>query len=320
MVSIIIRAFNEDRHIGRLLDGISRQQLPTGWASEVILVDSGSTDSTVPIAHGMGAKVVRIAKEEFSFGRALNLGCNVAVGEILLFASAHIYPVYEDWISRILKVFDAHDVGVVYGRQIGNEQTRFSEHQIFLQWFPPVSNFRQQTPFCNNANCAIRRSLWLEQKYDENLTGLEDLDWAKKVQRKGWKVAYDAEAVIVHVHEESFAKIRRRYQREAIAMKAILPEVHVNLWDFLRLFLLSTISDYFAAIRQGRFFKELFDIPSFRLMQYYGTYQGHKQHGELTREIRNRFYYPGSGSRKKIEKHEKLDNRGSRKIEYPEFD
>jgi glycosyltransferase involved in cell wall biosynthesis len=45
--SIVIRAYNEEKHIGRLLEGIKQQTLKD---VEVILVDSGSTDSTVAIA------------------------------------------------------------------------------------------------------------------------------------------------------------------------------------------------------------------------------------------------------------------------------
>lgn len=78
--SIIIRACNEERHIGRLLEGIARQEFPEGWKYEVIVVDSGSTDATVSIARHMGARVIPISKEEFSFGKALNVGCAQAQG------------------------------------------------------------------------------------------------------------------------------------------------------------------------------------------------------------------------------------------------
>ena len=64
--SIVIRAFNEGRHIRRLLEGIRQQ---TVQDVEVILVDSGSTDDTVSIAESYGAKLVRIAPQEFTFGR-----------------------------------------------------------------------------------------------------------------------------------------------------------------------------------------------------------------------------------------------------------
>ena len=49
--SIVIRAFNEGKHIGRLLEGIRQQTIKD---VQVILVDSGSTDDTVQIAESFG--------------------------------------------------------------------------------------------------------------------------------------------------------------------------------------------------------------------------------------------------------------------------
>jgi glycosyltransferase involved in cell wall biosynthesis len=292
LLSIIIRSFNEERHIGRLLNGIELQELPSGWACEVIVVDSGSTDSTVSIAQHMGAKVIRLNKDQFSFGRALNIGCEAASGDILLFASAHVYPIYKDWVEKMIYPFNDAKIALVYGRQTGNNLTHFSEHQVFVKWFPLKSNFNQSTPFCNNANCAIRKYLWLQQNYDETLTGLEDLDWAQKILIKGYKIAYESGAVIVHVHEETPAKIKNRYQREAIAMKQIFPNVHFSLFDFMRLFITNILFDISQAFRVKVFLKEWKNIILFRYMQFYGTYLGHNQKGAVTKELKNRFYYP----------------------------
>ena len=313
--SVIIRAFNEERHIGRLLDGIERQELPQGWEYEVIVVDSGSTDSTVAIASHMGAKVISISKNEFSFGRALNVGCSAAKGDILLFASAHVYPLYKDWIEKMLLPFQDEKVALVYGRQTGNEDTHFSEQQVFEKWFPAVSSYNQSTPFCNNANCAVRKSLWEEQPYDELLTGLEDLDWAQKIIAKEYKLVYEADAVIVHVHEETPFKIKNRYRREAIAMKQIVPTVHFHFGDFLRLFLSNAFTDLFHAVQQGVFVQEWKNIFVFRYMQFYGTYLGHKQKGVVPKELKNRFYYPNGIRRKKHTVEDSAANQKKR-IEY----
>ena len=100
--SIIIRSYNEEKHIARLLEGIARQ---TVQDAEVILVDSGSSDRTVEIAQSYSVKLVHIAPEEFTFGRSLNRGIQAASGEILVFASAHVYPVYPDWLEKLLAPF-----------------------------------------------------------------------------------------------------------------------------------------------------------------------------------------------------------------------
>ncbi len=294
--SIIIRSYNEERHIGRLIIGIQKQRIYNSSVIEIILVDSGSTDSTVSIAKKLGAKVIEIPKEEFSFGRALNIGCASARGSILLFVSAHVYPVYNDWLEIILNCFDEKNVGLVYGRQIGNEITKFSEHQVFRKWFPSISNYNQDHPFCNNANCAVRKNIWEVQNYDETITGLEDLEWAQKLLLKKYKIIYEANAVIVHVHEETYEKIKNRYRREAIALKKIMPKVNFSFIDFVKLFLYNSLSDILQAFREKNNFIVIHQIILFRFMQFYGTYLGHSHKPLFNDEIRNLFYYPAKVS------------------------
>ncbi|MFM6205689.1 glycosyltransferase family 2 protein, partial [Planktothrix sp.] len=93
--SLVLRCYNEEQHIGRLLSGILQQTLQD---YEIIVVDSGSTDATVAIACRYPIKLLSIQPQEFSFGRALNLGCQAATGDIIVTASAHVYPVYRDWL------------------------------------------------------------------------------------------------------------------------------------------------------------------------------------------------------------------------------
>ena len=126
--SIIIRSYNEEKHIARLLEGIAQQTLQD---VEVILVDSGSKDRTVDIAQRYAVNVVRIKPEEFTFGRSLNRGIQAASGEILVFASAHVYPVYPDWLEKLLAPFADPKIALVYGKQRGGETTKYSEEQIF---------------------------------------------------------------------------------------------------------------------------------------------------------------------------------------------
>ena len=127
-VSIIIRAFNEEEHIGRLLYGISQQTYPK---PEVILVDSGSTDKTLEIASHFPVKIVQIKPKEFTFGRSLNYGVAAAAGEFIVNISAHCYPTYPDWLDQLTQPFKDPSIGLSYGRQIGGSSNHYSEHQFF---------------------------------------------------------------------------------------------------------------------------------------------------------------------------------------------
>lgn len=292
--SIIIRCWNEEEHIGRLLTGILRQTLRN---VEIIIVDSGSTDATLAIASCYPVKIVSIDKDDFSFGYSLNVGCSAASGDVLVIVSAHVYPVHHDWLEKLVAPLDDERVALVYGRQCGNEATKFSEHQIFAKWFPDHSDCNQGHPFCNNANAAIRRKLWQRFRYDERLTGLEDLAWAKQVLAAGYRIVYEAEAVVVHVHDESRSGVLNRYRREAIAMKEIFPHEHFSLFDCLHMYVKNVGSDLRQALKRGCFWRVCGGVLSFRLMQFWGTYLGFAQRGSVTAQLKDKFYYPHAASR-----------------------
>ncbi len=288
-ISIVIRCLNEEKHIGKLLAGIMEQNYKD---VEIIVVDSGSRDATLTIARQFPTKIVHIKPEDFSFGYAINVGCEAATGDILLFASAHVYPVYKDWLELIAKPFKDEKIAVVYGKQRGDHRNKYSEHQVFAKWFPDESNLNQKHPFCNNANCAVRKSLWETQKYDETLTGLEDLHWAKQILEKGYRIAYQADATIIHVHEETWKNVFNRYRREAIAYRLIMKNESFNFPTFLSLLFSHCINDWKQAITDGVFLKQFWNILLFRYNQLWGTYKGYKQSYLLDNEVRERFYYP----------------------------
>jgi rhamnosyltransferase len=290
-VSVIIRCFNEIAHLPKLFEELKRQ---TFRDFEVVVVDSGSDDGTLEFLADQDILLEHIAKERFSFGRSLNIGCAAARGEFLVYISAHCYPEHENWLENILKGFEDRRVASVYGRQRGIEESHFSERQIFRRWFPDKSVSRQEHPFSNNANCAVRRALWEEFPYDEGLTGLEDVAWAQQVMRNGWWISYRADAGVIHVHNETPSQIRNRYQREAITFQKVFPNEHFNLWDFARLTTRNILKDWRAAAREGSLYRNIWAIVRFRISQFAGTYQGFHTRRAPSSDLKQRFYYPES--------------------------
>lgn len=151
---------------------------------------------------------------------------------------------------------------------------------------------RQSQPYSHNANAAIRRSIWEQHPYDENLTGLEDLAWSSWLLQEGYTISYVAEAEVIHLHDEGPGQTYNRYMREAIAMKQILPGSHFNFWNFLRLWTSSTFSDILQARRERILGKKLVSILWFRLIQYWGTYRGYSFSGKLDASQYQAFSYP----------------------------
>lgn len=291
LASIVIRTLNEARYLDDLLVMIGRQRL-RGLAHEVVLIDSGSTDGTVDIARRHGCRITTISKQEFSFGRSLNRGCDFARGDILVFISGHCVPVDEDWLQNLCQPLIDGRVSYSYGRQVGDDDSHFSERRIFAKYFPEVSAIPQDGFFCNNANSAVLRSAWATHRFDEDLTGLEDMALAKALVGDGHKVGYVAEAPVFHHHSETWANVRRRFEREAIALQQIMPEVHLTRWDVVRYVVSSVLMDWRSAARNGKFGASFWNILRYRIAQFTGSYAGNNDHRKVSQGRKEEFFYP----------------------------
>ena len=217
--TVLIRTFNEARHLPALLQSLDRQVYRD---FETVVVDSGSVDGTRDIAEKAGALVIRIDRDHFTFGYSLNVGIRSGVGRFIAIVSAHTVPVDGQWLGSLIAPLSAPSVAMVYGRQLGPPESKFSEVQDLRRTFGAERLvLRPPRFFANNANAAIRRDLWMEYPFDAALTGLEDIDWARRWMEKGYEVVYEPAAAIFHIHNETWPQVRRRYYREAVAARKI---------------------------------------------------------------------------------------------------
>ena len=289
-VSVIIRTLNESLYLEELIIAI-RNQDTSIYNIEVVIVDSGSTDQTISIAKKYDCVIKYIKKEEFTFGRSLNYGCEIASGEFFVFISGHCIPLNNEWINNLVSPLESH-CSYTYGKQVGRDSTKFSERQLFLKYFPDKSSAPQVGFFCNNANAAIKKEAWQKYQFNEELTGCEDMYMAKKLVDDNCKIGYIAEASVYHIHDESWRQVRIRYEREAIALRKILPEINISIIDTAKYIFVGIFKDFIEAFKRKVFFKEFFSIILFRIAQYIGSYTGNKKSFQTVNEIKERYFYP----------------------------
>ena len=71
------------------------------------------------------------------------MGFKEAKGQIIISLSAHCFPTSNEWIEQYVKDFNRSDkIGIVYGRQIAHENTKFSEESVLKKLFLNKSNFK----------------------------------------------------------------------------------------------------------------------------------------------------------------------------------
>ncbi len=271
--SIVIRAYNEERWLPEVLKAIDSQRYRD---FEVVLVDSGSVDRTRDIAAAAGARVLRMRKEDFTFGHSLNVGIREARGRFIAIVSAHAIPSDDRWLESLIEPLREPGVAMVFGRQRGHPTSKFSEARDFDRTFPGgAQRLDDEHLFANNANSAVKRVLWESHPFDEGLPGLEDIEWAKHwLFDNRMQAVYEPRACIIHVHNESWAQVRHRYHREGVAGRwtsyRIIRQIPVEVWREVRW----CAGDLVAAAFKLRLWSLAGEIVRFRYHKTFGIVKG----------------------------------------------
>ncbi len=248
-VSILIPVKNGGSDLVRLLAAIGEQEVER--RPEVLIVDSGSTDGSVEVARGAGARVIEIPPEQFDHGATRNLAAAEAGGEILVFVSQDAEPIATSWLSTLTAPLarDPQTAGA-YGRQLARADATPPERYFLDYLYGPgrrvqaiddPQQLSMQTTLFSNANSAIRRSEWERHPFAEDLIMSEDQDWARRVLLDGRRLAYEPEAAVRHSHPYTIATGFKRFfdsgvssERAYMAGAEASGALRANAWRYAR--------------------------------------------------------------------------------------
>jgi glycosyltransferase involved in cell wall biosynthesis len=101
-VTIVIPTFNAEKYLQRVLQSILDQDYPEDKC-EVIVVDDGSTDSTIAIAKRAGVKILHSGQKNAEISKAV--GLRQARGELIYFGDSDVILAAPSWISRLVEPF-----------------------------------------------------------------------------------------------------------------------------------------------------------------------------------------------------------------------
>lgn len=211
-ISVIVRAKNKVDTIGATLESLRRQSVE----AEVIVVDSGSTDGTLQLARRWADRIIEIAPEDFTYGRALNIGAAAARAPVHAALSAHSVPTSRTWLEDSLGKYRRSDVA---GTSVGFNTPRGEPLAgTFFQTAADVAS-NPGWGFSNHAS-TWRADVWREFPFREDLVACEDKEWSWRVLAAGWTLAYAPELATPMGHRRAagLRPLTQRVAREAEAM------------------------------------------------------------------------------------------------------
>lgn len=198
LVSIVIRTFNESKYINICLKAIEKQNYKN---YEIIIVDSGSSDDTIPkIKTRKNISYYEYKQKDYIPGKALNFGVEKSKGKFIVFLSAHCIPCNSDWLQNLIKPFENKKIVGVYGRQLPLPHSKPEDRRDLMNTFGIEDRVQKKDFFFHNANSAVRKNILNKCKFSEKAKNIEDRIWAKDVINKGYEIYYSSESKVFHHH------------------------------------------------------------------------------------------------------------------------
>ena len=216
-VSIVFLTKNGGDLFRQALQSVFRQEVD--FLFEVIAIDSGSTDGTIRTLEDFNVRIERIPASEFNFGLTRDYGFSLGKGEILVTLSQDAVPAGTDWLSRICAPFADPEVTVVQGQEVPPpDRDLFFWDKIRLFYFTREAkkwNRIYQGLGLSFVNCAIRRSVWAENRLGR-VEMSEDKIFQKRLFEKGCRMSYEAEAKVWHSHQYDLNTLKKRCKNEGL--------------------------------------------------------------------------------------------------------
>lgn len=218
--ALVVPTYNPGRYWQQWLQALSIQ---TSYPSQVLVVDSASTDGSFDGEGNQKFQLIRIPKASFNHGgtRDLALGLLDRSIEVVVFLTQDALLANEHALERLIASFSNPQVAAAYGRQLPHKDARPLGAHARVFNYGPTSRLKSQVSipemglkacFISNSFSAYRVSDLLEVGgFPEDVILGEDMYVAGKLLLSGKSIHYVADACVYHSHDYTALEEFRRY-------------------------------------------------------------------------------------------------------------
>jgi GT2 family glycosyltransferase len=227
IISVVIPTYNRRETLAVVLPLLAGQTLPAEQY-ELLLCDSGSTDGTNELVAELAIPNLRHIRPAENRGRsgARNAGIREATGEFILFTDADIIP-SPDLLAEHLRLHRARPHSAVVGLEVQvdtvaeYEAVRDNPYDKGRHMHGRSDKEMSWLFFLTGNASAPRQALLDVGLFDENFTvyGHEDLELGYRLQKAGYPIRYNAQAVNYHWHPVPFAERCDKMRHSGVATK-----------------------------------------------------------------------------------------------------
>lgn len=231
-VDLIIPVYRPDEKLEWLIGRINEQTVTPEHVFFMQTCTGTEEDDRVAgiLKRADHAVVTTLEKREFDHGGTRNRGAAMSQAEYILFMTQDAVPVDDRLIAHMLQVMETDkQIAVSYARQLPDGKAGVVERYTRQFNYPADSCIKARedlpelgikTYFCSNVCAMYRRDVYEEMGgFVLRTIFNEDMIMASKVIQAGYRIAYTAEAEVVHSHKYTYREQFRRNFDLAVSQK-----------------------------------------------------------------------------------------------------
>jgi rhamnosyltransferase len=291
--SLVIPTKNGGDLFKHVVAGLQRQTI---WKDvEFIIVDSQSDDDTVKTARGAGAKCLTVAAAEFNHGATRDFAISQATTNRIVLLVQDATPYDDRMLETLVGVLNEENVAGVYARQFPYPDADvITKRNLNSHWtgraerdtaqikdiaayaaLPPYKRYALSN--FDNVCSAIRKDVWEKDRFGRINFG-EDIDWAERVLKRGYKIVYEPKAAVVHSHDRPLSyEYKRTYVCHRKLYNQFQLAVAPTVYTMLHALVHWTLRDIWHIARhEPRWpdkLKMIIQSPIYNLLRVWGQYR-----------------------------------------------
>ncbi|NLP35106.1 MAG: glycosyltransferase family 2 protein [Clostridiales bacterium] len=213
-VDVLIPTYRSDEKLDRLLEMLYRQTKKPNRVIILHTVEKEGQEQAIPEIPDSNITIIPIDKSSFDHGGTRRYGATLSDADILLYMTQDAIPADEYLIENLLKPYEDTQVSATYARQLANDSSDIIEDftrnfnypdKSFMKSKADLKTLGIKTFFCSNVCASYRRDVYEEMGgFVKKTIFNEDMIMAASMIEAGYKIAYVAEAKVLHSHRYSY--------------------------------------------------------------------------------------------------------------------
>ena len=214
-ISLYVCAYNVERTIEEVIIGILNLDPKP---NEIIIVNDGSTDSTLEILNKYKNNITIFnLTKNMGIGHARNIAIKNSKNNIVATLDSDVVP-EKTWLLNIYNSMIKHNSqlcgGLLIEKYLKNNRYNYWRdvhimHKFSEKKIPDVQSF------ITGSNMILNKNAWNKVNgYDEQfLTNGEDVHFCIKLRNNGFKISYDNDACCYHLQNDNLETLLNRCWR-----------------------------------------------------------------------------------------------------------